>query len=890
MGIITSTRHRDLYESMVCIKWVESSNIRRGVMQPAMHEDEYKELLKYLTQQPKSPLYTLEQSFQQNVITNVLPLITTVGYPSIYQFLQDILDIDITSVEHDYTVELLNHLFLPLSLTHKPSTYTTPYCLQVTRKYPDDMIIFRRVFNLNLNISTIEVVSTCIVPNTPSRYKATYYPLVYPILSEIQNRLSSILASIDTQLACGMLSNGDIEDIIIPIADNSVEYLTTEAKLFELYTQNTFMENMKIFLDNHTPVHEMFTMIKLLLFGNQENQNVAFLLVDMARDKKKAYINTSLFVLIFQNLSFKMQSLIEKGSDNMMTEMKRIKEMSLLDVDLKDQVLMHRTMPPAIKAAVLQKVEEMKTPSTEYYKQHLYATTLIKYPWTSNICDEDDPIARVKQLGQQELERYIKGVRESLDRMIYGHEDTKQLVLYFLGKWLVNQKSSGGCMSLMGPPGVGKTLFAQSISSAFGIPMAQITLGGQNDGELLHGHGYTYSGSSPGLIVKKMVEAGKSRCILFFDELDKCSSRNGCINEIMSVLIHLTDPNMNMHFQDRFFQGIDFHLGRAFIILSYNDASNIDPILLDRLMQIDVRAFTYPEKLHIAKSYLIPDICRETGMEQNKTYIDDDIISHIVHEYTNEAGVRGLKKCTEKLLLHLNLHNLLNANDQLVLDTCDKVDTILNMNKVSRHIVSDKYLVGVINCLYTTPLGSSGTCVIQISPNHSTIDIESKGITVTGSVGSIMKESITCAYSAALQYLYENKTKYNINVVGDHIRSMFPYGFHVHVLDAAQKKEGPSAGAAFALCFISVITGNKLPNNVAISAEIDVLGNLRAVGGIQQKLEGARLSQIKTVYLSKQNELCYRKAVNSNSELVNPDNLVVKLYSDLHTLGRDIFA
>ena len=114
-----------------------------------------------------------------------------------------------------------------------------------------------------------------------------------------------------------------------------------------------------------------------------------------------------------------------------------------------------------------------------------------------------------------------------------------------IGKWVSNPSSAGTCFGLVGPPGVGKTLLAKSISKALDIPFGQITLGGQNDGELLHGHGYTYSGSQPGMIIKKMVEMGKSRCILYFDELDKACSKHGTTNEITSILIHLTDPNMN---------------------------------------------------------------------------------------------------------------------------------------------------------------------------------------------------------------------------------------------------------------------------------------------------------------------------------------------------------
>jgi ATP-dependent Lon protease len=177
----------------------------------------------------------------------------------------------------------------------------------------------------------------------------------------------------------------------------------------------------------------------------------------------------------------------------------------------------------------------------------------------------------------------------------------KKSLLQIIGKWISNPSSQGTSFGLVGPPGVGKTLLAKSVSTALDIPFIQITLGGQNDGELLHGHGYTYSGSQPGLIIKKMVEAGKARCILYFDELDKSTSKHGNINEITSILIHLTDPNMNKTFQDRFFQGIDFPLDKVIMIFSYNDSQKIDPILLDRLFEIKVDPYSINEKIIIVK-------------------------------------------------------------------------------------------------------------------------------------------------------------------------------------------------------------------------------------------------------------------------------------------------
>ena len=138
---------------------------------------------------------------------------------------------------------------------------------------------------------------------------------------------------------------------------------------------------------------------------------------------------------------------------------------------------------------------------------------------------------------------------------------------------------------------------------------------GQNDGEILRGHGYTYSGSQPGMIIKKMVEMGKSRCILYFDELDKACSKHGQVNEITSILIHLTDPNMNKTFQDRFFQGVDFPLDKVIMMFSYNDSNLVDPILLDRIKEINVSPYTINDKIEIIKNFTLPELKNSIGFD-----------------------------------------------------------------------------------------------------------------------------------------------------------------------------------------------------------------------------------------------------------------------------------
>ena len=353
----------------------------------------------------------------------------------------------------------------------------------------------------------------------------------------------------------------------------------------------------------------------------------------------------------------------------------------------------------------------MKSFNSEYYKQQTYVKTILNYPWNSN-SNEYFELSKNKD----NVIEYLKDVEDKLNNTCYGHEDSKKLLLQIICKWITNPTSSGTSFGMVGPPGVGKTLLAKSIGKALNIPFAQITLGGQNDGELLHGHGYTYSGSQPGLIVKKMCEMGSSRCILYFDELDKACSKHGSINEITSILIHLTDPNMNKSFQDRFFQGVDFPLDKVIMIFSYNDSSLVDPILLDRLKEINVEPYTIFDKLSICKEHILPELVESIGIENNVN-ISNKNLEYLISNYTSEAGVRGVKSKLEDMLLEINLKNIYNKSNKNIIIDKKMIHNILKPPIVLDKKINDEPKIGIINGLYATMNGGGGITPIQIFKN-----------------------------------------------------------------------------------------------------------------------------------------------------------------------------
>lgn len=661
--------------------------------------------------------------------------------------------------------------------------------------------------------------------------------------------------------------NLSIYEIITYNQDNFVEFINKNYNNYISLIGKSFMNIMKEFIKKNNTLTDMFTTIRLLLLGNEENINVASLLFEITKDKK---INSSIiYDIIYRNLCYVSQIKLKKASSNMRDELKKIQSLTIEDIDLKKQVLALKNMPLAVKSYAFEKIEEMKSSNNEYYKQLLYVKTLIKFPWPS---PNDDLIFEELNINSSKRKKYINNIDTKLKNLTYGHDEAKKAILLTLCKWITNPKGSGNVISMVGPPGVGKTLLARSIGDALDIPFVQITLGGQNDGELLHGHGYTYSGSQPGMIIKKMIDAGKSRCIMYFDELDKACSKHGSSNEITSILIHLTDPNMNKSFQDRFFQGIDFPLNKVIMIFSYNDSNLIDPILLDRFKEIKIKPYSSKDKISIVKNFMLEELCENIGFNDINFTIEDETIYYLIDKYTIEAGVRNLKRKLENVLLNLNVDRLYERNKfskpntkEIIIDN-KLIEDVLDDSHIEIEKIHKNPEIGIINGLYATSSGSGGIVPIQIFSNYHGSDGQFN-IKLTGSQGDVMKESVQCSLTCALDYINRYKSKYNIKDINKLIKDKWSCGFHVHAPSGATPKDGPSAGCAFTTAFISRLLQKPIHNFVGMTGEIDLNGNVTKIGGLEYKINGAKKAGITKIVLSNENKKDYEKIKKNDPKL-----------------------
>jgi len=368
-------------------------------------------------------------------------------------------------------------------------------------------------------------------------------------------------------------------------------------------------------------------------------------LVQKGSENEENTNNIDTDISYFKNLPDNKQNMI-------IDKMERKFSMDETAVPLKFKIL-EKQVPQQVEKLALGKYHallNMDTSSTEYYKG---------FHWIEGYSNL--PLGVYKELpvkladGPVACSNFVTKVRENMDDAIFGHDDAKLQILQFVSSWIANPKGIGNVLSIHGPMGVGKTtLVKNGIAKALDRPFHFITLGGASDASFLDGHSYTYEGSTWGRIADILIQSKCMNPIIYFDELDKISETPKG-EEIMNLLIHITDTSQNDKFQDKYFTGIDLDLSRCLFIFSHNNHERVNPILRDRMYNIRVSGFNLKEKQVIAEQYLIDQTLKEIGLYE-KLSIDSDVVQHIIENYTgDEKGVRELKRCIHTIMSKLNL-------------------------------------------------------------------------------------------------------------------------------------------------------------------------------------------------------------------------------------------
>ncbi len=522
-------------------------------------------------------------------------------------------------------------------------------------------------------------------------------------------------------------------------------------------------------------------------------------------------------------------------------EEKRPNYMKILDCDTTE----------SNKALILQKIttfDNLKG-SSEFFKLKSWINKIMKVPFGKYV---KPPVAKTD--GPEKIREYLRGVRNQLDNGIYGHETTKDQLIKILAHTITNPQEGGNVFALQGPPGVGKTALIQDgIAKALGRPYSFISLGGATDACFLEGHDYTYEGSNHGRIVELLQQAGCMNPVIYFDELDKVSeTAKG--EEIINILMHITDATQNSHFNDKYFGGINFDLSKAIIIFSFNDEQKISRILRDRMKIIRVKGYKMLDKINIAKDYLIPKLITQIGLTDIKIEFSDDILTWMIDTYTNEGGVRRLKELINDILLEINLRKLEDnkiAGEKIkseikITKEILQDDLIKKKRKIEHLKINSEPKVGIVNGLWANELGVGGLIPIECCWIPATDKLQ---LELTGMQGKVMKESMSVARTIAWRILPED-IKNNIN---SKWKDTFDYGIHIHCPDGATPKDGPSAGGAITTCLISLLTNIPTNNYVAMTGEINLKGHITAIGGLEEKIFGAKKAGANLVLCPKEN-------------------------------------
>lgn len=763
--------------------------------------------------------------------------------------------------------------------------------------------------------------------NLSLRTSPILLPSVYKQKKQTEENILNQYPEIDKVFLSKYLKYSHTCLYIIEAELNFINNFLEDYQLFKEIEIMNFQTLLSMFIKSN--LDEMYKIIYILMLGNNQCVHNGSMLFNSIREKK----TTSHIIsqIIYFNLPFNFQNKIKITNNNIKNEIDKIKTIRYEDIDIKKKITAYN-IPSHVKEFIIEKYEESKINPDNSYKALMVVDALLKYPWKP--VDSDTLFNKIKE-SQYKTKDFIKQVAINLDKTVYGHNDSKNLLLQLMGKWIQTPNSKGKVLGLVGPPGCGKTLLAQSISSALNIPFVMIPLGGMNDVSDLVGHGYTYASAQYGMIVREMIRAGKWRCVMLFDEVDKIGKKNET-NDIVNQLIHITDPNSNSSFKDRFFSSsIDFDLSGVLMIFSYNDRDKIDPVLQDRFHEIEVKPYSINEKIDIVNKYLLKEVCDGIGFDNTKIKLSYETIRYIIENHTVEAGVRGLKRILETILLKLNidriylrgpfrkiiarliknksneilkyndiwtqeLKNFYNDSDDFnpnkYLST-EEIDQIYNMqlknpitidkDLVFRYInkptlefteVHANNLIGVVNALYATSIGTGGIIPIQILPNYFGGKNSGIRLKLTGSQGKDMIESITCAFNIAIHLLSDKHKSMFIN--------KFPNGFHVHTPSIGSPKDGPSAGCAFATAFISIIIGKKINRLISMTGEIEATGRITKIGGLLYKLTGAKRAGIKLIFICKENEDDYNDIKTKYPDIFN-DGLEVKIIEHIYQIISD---
>lgn len=476
----------------------------------------------------------------------------------------------------------------------------------------------------------------------------------------------------------------------------------------------------------------------------------------------------------------------------------------------------------------LSKLEKYNPTSPDYSIQYNYIKFMLDLPWN--------------HLSKDNLD--LKHAKRVLDHDHYGLDKVKERIIEYLAVLKLRGDMRSPILCLYGPPGVGKTSLGKSIAKAIGRKYVRISLGGMHDEAEIRGHRKTYIGALPGRILNGIERAGTSNPVIVLDEIDKLG--NDFKGDPSSALLEVLDPEQNVTFHDNYLD-IDYDLSHVLFLTTANNISTIQPALLDRMELINVSGYLAEEKMEIVKKFLVPKQLEEHGIGKKELKIDKAALREIIDKYTRESGVRGLEKQVAKIA-RVTARKIAMDEEYPKTITTEHLKEYLGLPTAFHDDQAGNEAVGVVTGLAWTSVGG------EILFVESSVSGGKGQLSMTGSLGDVMKESATIAY----QYI-----KSHPELAGLKSEEFAAKDIHVHVPEGATPKDGPSAGITIVTSMLSALRGEKIRSGVAMTGEMTLRGRVLPVGGIKEKILAAKRSGVTTIVISEDN----RKDIEDINEM-----------------------
>ena len=464
---------------------------------------------------------------------------------------------------------------------------------------------------------------------------------------------------------------------------------------------------------------------------------------------------------------------------------------------------------------VLSRLKQEGKNSAEYGLLYDYLDFMANLPWQK---------AEAKDID-------LNAAEKILDADHFGLSKVKRRIIQQIAVMNLKKRQSGSILLFVGAPGTGKTSIGQSIARALGREYVRVSLGGVRDEADIRGHRRTYIGAMPGRILDGISKCGVSNPVMVLDEVDKLSmSYNG---DPASALLEVLDPEQNSTFTDHYLN-VPFDLSDVFFICTANSLDTIPQPLLDRMELISFQGYTPTEKQEIARLHLLPKAMEAVGIGEGELELSPETVQAIIDDYTREAGVRGLKKCMDTLCRSAAVHLVRGGEKPMRVEPTD-LRELLDMRPLPHRHVKEEAKPGVVTGLAWTPVGGD---VLYIE----TLLTKGSGKTIiTGRLGDVMKESAQIAVSLVKHLFPEHANLFEEN------------DLHIHVPDGATPKDGPSAGVTLTSSLSSLVTGVPVSPSIAMTGEVSLQGEVKAIGGLPEKLMAAQRAGVKTVFIPEEN-------------------------------------